>query len=614
MLKALHIRLLSLVCILLLQGYVGRCQQLTLDTTGMAYPVIHPFYFEDANGDFTISEIQQQSFVQAKQEVPDFLGTLSKAVWYRFTVNNKSNIKDWYLEIKGGFMHQLNLYEINTSGDITAQELFSDSAFEMRPIKSNNVIFSVHLSHNETRTIYLRASSRSLIRASIQFTTMQHLYERSIYTSYGNGFFTALAAALLLYNLFVYFSLRENVYLYYILYISLYILHNNVVAGDTLAMLPQTGFLHSNLLLPFMGISSILFTNSFLQTKHYAPFIYRIRWWMASMFIIPLSIYFLGEPQLAITVISLVMYALFIYWFAAGITAYRNAFEPAIYYIAGFGALIICNTIFGLKIWGILKENYWVDSSLYIGTALEALILSFALAKKINFYKKEKESIQEASYKQAVAFSHELINLQESERKRIASELHDSVGQKLILIKNKVLRPAKNGNGNEQTPDLAEHVADVIQEIRSISYALRPYQMDLLGLTQSIKSLAEEAFDAADIHSEIHIDNIDGIFEASQQMNIYRIIQECLNNIVKHARATHGGVELRKKDHEIQILLWDDGIGWNQQQAHQGFGLRGINERLQILQGAMHIEPTSPSGTKIKINISLSSLSHEHAN
>ena len=88
----------------------------------------------------------------------------------------------------------------------------------------------------------------------------------------------------------------------------------------------------------------------------------------------------------------------------------------------------------------VLPENYWTDSSLFIGVAIEAIILSFALANKFNFYKKEKERLQEEAYKQAIHFSRELINMQEAERKRIASELHDSLGQKLVLIKNRILR------------------------------------------------------------------------------------------------------------------------------------------------------------------------------
>jgi len=596
------------VCLLLIICYTAPAQEVHLENKGGPYVVAHPYYLEDKKGELTFVEAvkNQKEYVRSELAVPDFLGNLSKVIWYRFDVKNNSRIEDWFLEIKGGYMHTLTLYQIDNNGTIKSQELSSDDQFKERPVQSNNVVFPVQVVIGKRNTFYLRATSRSLIRASMRFNTMQQLYETSVYTSYGNGFLTALAVALLLYNLFLYFSLKERVYLYYILYISLYILHNNIVSGNTLAFLPWTGILNSNILLPLMGFSSILFTNSFLQTKKYAPFIYKIRWMLSSLYLIPLSIYFAGYPQLAIVVISTLMYLLFIYWFSAGIIAYRNSFKPAIYYIAGFGALITCNTLFGLKINGVIEEGYWIDSALYIGTALEAIILSFALAKKINFYKQEKESIQEQAYQQAVTFSHELIKMQETERKRIASELHDSVGQKLIVIKNKVLLSTKNTAENKKPDQLAENVADVIQEIRSISYGLRPYQMDLLGLTQSVKSLAEEIFDAAGIHYELKADNIDDLFNADNQMNIYRIIQECLNNIVKHSRASKCTVHISRNGQKIIIKVEDDGIGFKEDDIHNGFGLRGISERLHILHGTIQYGPAHPAGIITKIEFPFS--------
>lgn len=602
-------------CILLtFMTILCQAQLVSLDDQSGEFAVAHPYILEDRNATFTISDVLQRkaSFQRSTLRVPDFLGNLSEAIWYKISVENGGNHSSWFLKIKGGFLHKVSLFEIGADGSAKEVILTADAEFARRPIVSNDLIYPLIISPGEKKDYYIRVTSRSLIRASMSFITMQKLYEDSVYTSYGNGFLTALAAALLLYNLFVYFSLKEKVYLYYILYIFLYIVHNNLVSGHLLALFPWTGFLHSNILLPMMGVTSIVFTNSFLQTRRYAPFIYKIKWIMASLFLIPLFIYFMGYPQLAIAIVSMIMYGLFIYWFAAGITAYRNSFKPAIYYIAGFGALILCNSLFGLKITGVIEESYWVDSALYIGTALESLILSFALAKKINFYKREKEIIQEKVYEQAITYSHELINTQETERKRIASELHDSVGQKLIVIKNKVFLFAKNNpQGKEKIESIAGSVADVIQEIRTISYGLRPYQMDLLGLTQSIKSLAEETFDAAGIEYTIASANIDSLFVPSMQINIYRIVQECFNNIVKHSRASHCVISIEADNCHVNISISDNGIGFDNEERVEGFGLRGINERIQILNGKVSTDNNVPSGTRITFKLPISqNLNH----
>lgn len=604
MIKRLFLLLMAFItCAGLLQA-----RQVVLTDNGKPVKVANPYYLEDRSGNLRFDQVLQlqDSFVRSRLTVPDFLGNLSKAIWYKFEVINQSHVDDWFLEIKGGFFHRARLYMPDQKEVVSPQELTADGDFEKRPIKSNDLVFRIPVKPGQKLTAYLRVDSKTLIRASMKMKTMQQLYETSILSNFGYGFMTAVAAALLLYNLFVFFSLRERVYLHYCLYIFLYIVHNSFVSGYLLMFFPWTSFINSTLWLPFMGLASIIFTNSFLQTSRYAPFIYRIRWIMVSLFIIPLTMYFMGNYQLAISVIGLVMYGLFFYWIAAGIIAYRNSFKPAAYFIAGFGALIVLNTFFGLKIMGVLEENYWLDSALYIGTALEAIILSFALATKINFYKKEKELIQEQAYRQAVNFSRELIHMQETERKRIASELHDSVGQQLIVIKNKVLLAEKSGNSANSAEGLSGKVSDVIQEIRSISYGLRPYQMDLLGLTQSVKSLAEEVFDAAGIDHKVYADNIDALLAPDMEMNIYRIIQECFNNIAKHSRALECMVNIRKEEKRITIMITDNGIGISKDGWLKGFGLRGMQERLHILNGTMSNCKVEPTGNTTIITFPIS--------
>jgi signal transduction histidine kinase len=117
-----------------------------------------------------------------------------------------------------------------------------------------------------------------------------------------------------------------------------------------------------------------------------------------------------------------------------------------------------------------IQQTLFTDYALQIGSSLEAIILSFALANKLNVYKTEKEETQAKALAQANEFSKELIQTQETERKRIAGELHDSVGQSLSLIKNRVALMRKGMKEQESLDELNEVVTNTIQEIRSITY------------------------------------------------------------------------------------------------------------------------------------------------
>ena len=583
-------------------------QVITLSDTIQKYTISYPSYLEDTDASFTLGQVEKVAFVKSKDKVPDFLGNFSEAIWYKFDVVNQSRTDDWYLEIKGGFMHHLTVYQQHKTGTFRALKLSGDDDFRSRPVFSNNLVFPISVASGEKLKIYVRATSKTLIRTSMSLNTMQKLYEDNIRISYGDGFFTAVAVALLLYNLFVYFSLREKVYLYYIGYISTAILHTNLVAGHVQLFLPWLDVLNTTTILPVISFFSILFTNSFLQTQTYAPVIHKIRWPLIVLCLLPLVFYAFEGYRLAILLAAIFIFILFIYWLIAGIWVYSKGFAPAIFYIIGFGALVLMSVVFELKMKGWLEESYWTDSALFIGAAIEAVILSFALADKFNFYKKEKERLQEEAYRQTTRFARELISMQEAERKRIASELHDGLGQKLILIKNKILRAAQPGAAASihlSGEALSQNVAEAIQEVRDISYGLRPYQLDLLGLSSSIKSLVEETLDAAQIDYKIHLDNVDQLFDNNAQINIYRIIQECVNNIVKHAAAAQVYVHIKRESDQVKIIISDDGVGFNHQLNHAGFGLKGIKERLQILEGKMTVTTHQPKGTLFEFVIPL---------
>lgn len=579
----------------------ANAQQITLAGNAPKYAISYPLYLQDRHASLTFEDVKNQNtnFVRSAHKVPDFLGNFSKAIWYHFEVQNNSAYNNWYLEIKGGFMNHLTVYQISENGKVQSLTLSGDNNFRSKPIPSSNLIFPLTIPTGTKAKIYVRATSKTLIRTSMHISTMQELYEDSMPVFYGDGFFTAVAIALLLYNLFVYFSLREKVYLYYIGYISTSVLHTNLVAGHMQLFLPWIDWLNTTTILPIVSLFSILFTNSFLQTQTNAPFIYKIRWLLIALCMVPLVCYIAGGYKLGILLSAILIFILFVYWLLAAIVAYRNGFAPAIFYIVGFGALVLMSIVFELKMRGWLEESYWTDSSLFIGAAIEAVVLSFALASKFNFYKKEKERLQEQAYQQAIHFSRELINMQEAERKRIASELHDSLGQKLILIKNRILRGFSSAGTAKKQPDetLVQNVAEAIQEIRNISYALRPYQLDLLGLTSSINSLVDETCNAAQINYRIQTDNIDTVFDNDSSINIYRIVQECLNNMVKHASAKNVNVSLKLDKQQVKITIADDGLGFDIDKPHVGFGLKGIKERLQILKGTIHINARTKGTT-----------------
>jgi signal transduction histidine kinase len=216
-------------------------------------------------------------------------------------------------------------------------------------------------------------------------------------------------------------------------------------------------------------------------------------------------------------------------------------------------------------------------------------------------------------------FSRRLIESQEVERRRIAAELHDSLGQNLLVIKNYALMALNVGNGENS---MREHVVEIsdaatlsIEEVRQIAHNLRPYQLERLGLTNTLRAMLRQIANASDIGFTFEVDPIDGLLSEEAEMSLYRIVQEAVNNVLKHSGAQEAVVRIKLVGGEIQLTIADDGRGFRLEPAGQaelqkrGFGLTGSAERVRMLGGKQTIQTAPGQGTTIHITIN----THTHA-
>jgi two-component system, sensor histidine kinase LadS len=540
-------------------------------------------------------------------------GITTGSMWLYFKIKNQSNRSRWYFEIGSPSVYEIDIYRIDSLGNYIHTQAGTKYDFHSRTIKSNQQIIPVDISKGETAVFYIRLKSKVFLRATARVASLQEIYQSNHAQDLFNGAYFGLLLALMLYNLFVFISLQDKTYFYYLLYVLFFGLNIACLKGYAIEFLwPEEVRLNSSAIFCALCIlCGLTFTNSFLQLDQYAPRIYKLRWIVYLSLVVVVLLVMMGYDQWGYLLI--IYNPAYVYHFV-GITVYRKGFKPAKYYVVGFGVLVIGIVLFDMKEYGLLETNLFTDNVLQIGSACEAVILSLAMADKLNFYVKKKEEIQRQALLQATQFSHKLIQSQENERKRIAADLHDSLGQSIILIKNKVLLLKSQKDNSQQLEThlntLVEMVTDTIQEVRNISYKLRPFQLDLLGLTHSIKSLVEEVAEVSKISFQIKCDPIDQVFSKDNEINIYRIVQECLNNMVKHSYATHGIILVRKTETNILLHIEDNGNGFVYQKKPeyaQGFGITGIKERLNILGGKLSITDALPHGTIIEINIPLRS-------
>ena len=230
--------------------------------------------------------------------------------------------------------------------------------------------------------------------------------------------------------------------------------------------------------------------------------------------------------------------------------------------------------------------------SLFAGIALALLFGIIILYRN----QKELKNVKNLHEK----FSQDLLQSQEIERVRISKDLHDDLGQKLLIIKNKLIN-----SGNEETKVLVE---DTINDVRSISRDLYPFQLQELGITKAIEHTITQIDENTTLFISSEIENIDNLFKKDQEVNIYRIIQESLSNIIKHAKAKASKVSITKLKDSIIISIKDNGVGYNFSEKYKetdSLGLKTLLERTKFLNGKMKVHSKNGDGTLIEFTFPL---------
>jgi PAS domain S-box-containing protein len=226
--------------------------------------------------------------------------------------------------------------------------------------------------------------------------------------------------------------------------------------------------------------------------------------------------------------------------------------------------------------------------------------------------KAAEESLHQAQTRELQAheeFARRLLTAQERERKRLAAELHDSLGQNLSIIKNRadfaLQISGLPSNTSNHLEGIRRAAVEAIAETRNLAHNLRPPHIEQIGLTESLRGLLIEVSKSSTIHFEQRLEKVDDVFQEEAATSVYRILQEALNNLVKHSQAHQVIVTLERDVRSVRLRIADDGIGFDSQHARSrgGLGLSSINERARMLGGSLKLESASGKGTELIIDL-----------
>jgi signal transduction histidine kinase len=258
-------------------------------------------------------------------------------------------------------------------------------------------------------------------------------------------------------------------------------------------------------------------------------------------------------------------------------------------------------------IYAATQQRIWETLGLAVTASLAIALLAVAYVGRLetDLNRQRLKELQTTTDLQRL--STKLVTVQEEERRAIARELHDEVGQVLMAIKVEIAlaqRRIEATGGPGRLLDDAQSITDgALNTVRDLSHLLHPALLDDLGLPAALDWYLTRFGKRHGITVELLSERMDERLAPEIEAALYRIVQEAMTNVAKHARATVAIVYLRRVDDAAVVTIEDNGVGFEPGQARRGLGLIGIRERVAHLQGTVHVDAAPGRGTRLTIGL-----------
>lgn len=237
------------------------------------------------------------------------------------------------------------------------------------------------------------------------------------------------------------------------------------------------------------------------------------------------------------------------------------------------------------------------------------------IARDVTELHKAEEALRR-SEKELHFLSSQLLTAQEKERKRLSIELHDELGQSLMVLKLNIRSIFEGLPSGQDTlragcDDAMRYLNEITENVRRLARDLSPSILEDLGFSAAIRRLAHTFAKHSRIQCSLDLEDVDGLFSAEEQITLYRMFQECLTNVAKHAQATKVSLAIRKQGHNVVFCVEDNGKGFDVHEAvgrspgGKGLGLAALHQRTRMLGGSLDIRSRKGAGTTIALSIPL---------
>ncbi len=440
-------------------------------------------------------------FTAAVSRIPIY-PVVKGAIWAKFTLINQTSGHALYLDLQYSNISQISFYHQTDSGLVLLQHSGNSMAFEKQKQVSPYFVCNVPLFKGDTGTYYIRIESKHQVLLPLFVESRIALDASTGLLDLVIGLYSGIILAIFLYNFFLFFSTRDTSYLVYVLYLFFLGIAQVTLAGFAFKYIwPGTPQLNEYALpvsSALAGMAGITFAIYFLRTKHYTPRVNPLLFLLIAAYVLSIIFSFTGRNDLSYNLLNVVSLAGGLTLLGvSGYIAVKKKYKPGYFYFLAWAAFLGGMVTFVLRNLNILPYNNFTTYVLYVGSSIEGILLSIALADKINILRKEKEISQALALKASqeneklVRDQNVLLEKKVQERTEELQTTNTNLSNTLQELKDtqtQLVEAEKMASLGQLTAGIAHEINNPINFVKS---NIKPLQLDINDLMELIDAYGQ---------------------------------------------------------------------------------------------------------------------------